>query len=74
MVVNKKSKLFGIKLRLLRNKHKIKCQPFADTVRCSTRALRRWERGDAYPLPIYLEAIETVFPGILGKKNKGRIR
>lgn len=62
--LNKKSRLFGMKLRLLRNKQKMSQEVFCEKVGCTVRALYRWEHGLTYPMPVYRPQIETIIKNI----------
>ena len=62
----RKIKLFGQKIKILRKMKEYTQEYCISVMGCSKRSWYRWERGLAYPLPIYRPKLLKIFPE-LGK-------
>lgn len=60
-----KKQLFGVKLRLFRNKKDVSQEYCARKVGCTLRSWRRWEKGEAYPLEVYRPMILEIIPELI---------
>lgn len=58
-------KLFGMKLALLRRRKDLSQEYCAECLKCSRRQWGRWERGEAYPRPIFHSGILNILPELV---------